>query len=376
MNTTNEKSASTSTSQWNRWGLRIVFSLAVAVAIASIASAQTMPPAQKGWTITDLGVVSTISGRASGDTDSSATAINASGTVVGFSGVYITGAEQEGFVGFLNQDGFIWTPDSKNGTTGTMTYIGGLPGSYCFSPAHTVEGLTTPGGFAQLDSVPFDINSSGQAVGYSYSSPDGTCPNVAIHGARYENGKVVDLGIPPQTVGIAGAHYGARYAISINDPGQIVGWADLENDDAWVYGNGSYTILGNPPSPFPRAFVFSLPTRINNNGTLVGTAYNLAQSLGFKHSGTGPFLPSDLIGTLGGPNSGANGINDAGMVVGQTTLADPSVGAHAYVMDKFGAIKDLGAASPDPLATSSASAINNTSLNIVGQSDVDPSRAW
>ena len=107
MNTTNKKSASTSASQWNRRGLKIVFSLAVAVAIASIASAQTTPPPQKGWTITDLGVVSTISGRASGDTDSSATAINASGTVVGFSGVYITGAEQEGFVGFLNQDGFI-----------------------------------------------------------------------------------------------------------------------------------------------------------------------------------------------------------------------------------------------------------------------------
>ena len=376
MKSSDSKTGSTFTTKCNRWGLRIVFSLAAAVAVGSIASAQTLPPPQKGWTITDLGVVSTISGRASGDTDSSATAINASGTVVGFSGVYITGAEQEGFVGFLNQDGFIWTPDSKNGTTGTMTYIGGLPGSYCFSPAHTVEGLTTPGGFAQFDSVPFDINSSGQAVGYSYSSPDGTCPNIAIHGARYENGKVVDLGIPPQTVGIAGAHYGASYAISINDPGQIVGWAELENDDAWVYGNGSYTILGNPPSPFPRVFVYSFPTRINNSGTLVGTAYNLAQSLGFKHTGTGPFLPSDLIGTLGGPNSGANGINDAGMVVGATTLADPGVGQHAYVMDKFGAIKDLGTASPDPLATSSASAINNTSLNIVGQSDVDPSRAW
>ena len=376
MKSSKEKTGSTSTTKWNRWGLRIVFSLAAAVAVGSIASAQTLPPPQKGWTITDLGVVSTISGRASGDTDSSATAINASGTVVGFSGVYITGAEQEGFVGFLNQDGFIWTPDSKNGTTGTMTYIGGLPGSYCFSPAQTVQGLTTPGGYAQFDSVPFDINRSGQAVGYSYSSPDGTCPNLAIHGARYENGKVVDLGIPPQTVGIAGAHYGASYAISINDPGQIVGWAELENDDAWLYGNGSYTILGNPPSPFPRVFVYSFPTRINNNGTLVGTAYNLAQSLGFKHTGTGPFLPSDLIGTLGGPNSGANGINDAEMVVGATTLADPSVGQHAYVMDKFGAIKDLGTASPDPLATSSASAINNTSLNIVGQSDVDPSRAW
>jgi beta-lactam-binding protein with PASTA domain len=370
-------SKATATINWNRRGLRIVFSLAVAVAVGSIAHAQTPPPPQKGWTITDLGVVSTISGRASGDTDSSATAINASGTVVGFSGVYITDADQEGFVGFLNQDGFIWTPDSKNGTTGTINYIGGLPGSYCFSPARTVGPFTTPAGFAQFDSFPFDINKAGQAVGYSWWSPDGTCTNIVIHGALYENGKVLDLGIPPQTVGTVGAHYGASFATSINDLGQIVGYAQLATDDAWIYNSGSYSILGNPPSPFlPFVFVHSLPGKINNNGTVVGTAHTTGQGLGFKHTGTGPFLATDLIGTLGGPNSSANGINDAEMVVGATSLADPTLGGHAYVMDKSGVIKDLGTASKDPLANSSAFAINNTSFNIVGQSDVDPSRAW
>jgi beta-lactam-binding protein with PASTA domain len=370
-------SKATATVNWKRRGLGIVFSIAVTAALGPMASAQLLPPPQNHWTITDLGVVSTISGRASGDTGSRATAINASGTVVGYSCLYIDASAQVGFIGCLNSDGFIWTPDSKNGMTGTINYIGGLPGSYCFSPASTVQGLTTPAGYAQFDSVPFNINSSGQAVGYSYSSPDGTCPNLSIHGALYENGKVVDLGIPSQTVGAFGAHYGASYATSINDTSQIVGWAQLENDDAWIYGNGSYTILGQPPSPFlPQGFIYSFPNRINNSGTLVGTAYTSSQSLGFKHTGTGPFLPTDLIGTLGGPNSSANGINEAGMVVGVTSLADPSVGDHAYVMDKFGAIKDLGTASQDPLSTSVALAINNTSLNIVGQSDVDPSQAW
>jgi probable HAF family extracellular repeat protein len=380
-------STSTATANWNRRGLRIVFSLAVgiAVAVSSIASAQTLPPPQKGWTITDLGVVSTISGRASGDTDSSATAINASGTVVGFSGVYITDAEQEGFVGFLNQDGFIWTPDSKNGTTGKMTYIGGLPGDYCFSPEYKdpYVGVTKPSGYTQLDSVPYDINSSGQAVGYSWWSPDGTCAKIDYHGALYQNGNVVDLGVPPQLVGPS-TPYSESLAGSINDAGQIVGDASARYGglvNAWIYG-GSYSILGNPPYPpiFPSGFVTSEPSKINSSGTIVGTAYvsDLSFSLGFKHTGTGPLLASDVIGDLGGgQGSAANGLNDSGMVVGEASVnKNGNLSFHALLIDKQGGAHDLGTLSKDPLSSSSAFAINNTSFNIVGISGVDPAQSW
>src|SRR5262245_13393531 len=45
------------------------------------------PPGQL-YSLTDLGVISVVDGNSSGDTDSYATAINKSGTVVGFSGIY------------------------------------------------------------------------------------------------------------------------------------------------------------------------------------------------------------------------------------------------------------------------------------------------
>src|SRR5580658_943891 len=155
MESISKKSATKRTARLTGWAIRLGPIMTVLFVFSSVASAQvTMPPPQKGWTITDLGVVSTIRGEATGETDSAATAINASGTVVGFSGVYITDAEEEGFVGFLNHDGFIWTPNSPNGTTGNLRYIGGLNGVYCYVPENTVAGLTTPGGYVQFDSVP------------------------------------------------------------------------------------------------------------------------------------------------------------------------------------------------------------------------------
>ncbi len=387
METRNRKPASSLTPEWNRWGLRVAIALALASVFAAHASSQVVsPPPQATWTITDLGVLTTVNGNASGDTGSRAVAINASGTVVGFSGLYLTAAEEEGFVGFLNQDGFIWTPDTNNGTTGKMTYIGGLPGDYCFSPEYfdPLLGITRPAYYAQLDSVPYDINSAGQAAGYSYWSPDGTCVKAITHGALYQNGGVVDLGVPPQNYGMANAPYDYSNAFSINDAGQIVGGGGNQFGDvfnAWIY-DGSYSILGNPPYPpiFPSAFINSEPSKINNKGTLVGTAYisDLSFSLGFKHTGTGPLLANDLIGDLGGGSGNfANSVNDSGMVVGNASVnLNGNLSYHALLIDKQGGAHDLGTLSQDPLANSTALAINNTSFNIVGGSDVAPSQAW
>src|SRR5580704_10982663 len=94
---------------------QLVFTLAAAIAL-------TAPAVAQNYTITDLGVVSTtpVAG-ATGDTDSNATAINASGTVVGYSGVYLASGGSFAFHAFQ------WTPSSKNGTTGTLSYLGNLP---------------------------------------------------------------------------------------------------------------------------------------------------------------------------------------------------------------------------------------------------------
>ena len=172
-----------------RWALSVAFLIATTITLAASTQAQqltyTCPnggeivtdpskcpvPLGQAYTITDLGVPFTLN-----DTDSHASAINASGTVTGYAGDYSNALE---LTGFLNQDAFIWVPDSKNGTTGTMTSLGGLPGDYCFNPEHTVGGLTTPGGFVQFPSVPQAINSAGQIVGWSYTASDGLCPDAS-----------------------------------------------------------------------------------------------------------------------------------------------------------------------------------------------------
>jgi uncharacterized membrane protein len=222
------------------------------------------PPLGQTYTITDLGVPFTLN-----DTDSHASAINASGTVTGYAGDYSNALE---LTGFLNQDAFIWVPDSKNGTTGTMTSLGGLPGDYCFDPARTVGGITTPGGFVQFPSVPQAINSAGQIVGWSYTASDGLCPDAEIHGALWQKGAVVDLATPPG--------YTLSYAGAINDSGQIVGWAQANNNsttaDAFSLTGTTFSVLG---SLYGTGNGYAIPSGVNNNGTIVGsdTAY------GFVH---------------------------------------------------------------------------------------------
>lgn len=327
--------------------------------------------AGQNYTLTDLGVLTTaMTGgqTTTDDLDSHAVAINASGSVVGYSGEYTSGA------GFLGQHAFLWTPTSANATTGTMSYLGGLPGVYCFSPEHTVGGLTTPAGYGLLPTVPSDINSAGQVVGSSNTSPDGTCPNTTVHAALWSNGSVTDLGIPPPGSAALSSY---SYATGINDAGKIVGYVQTgSNADAWLY-DGSFHDLGYLPSSAfaPYVLSFAVPSKINNGGTLVGTSYlpNLTGLLAFAHSGTGPLQAADALGTLGGSTSAATSINAAGRFVGASAAA--SGGVHAFLTNKSGQMVDLGTASMAPGSNSNALAVNKLN-SVVGWSDVDLSAVW
>jgi probable HAF family extracellular repeat protein len=210
-----------------RWGLRIACAIAAAMALAAPAVAQN-------YTITDLGVLSptALGGLTTTvDTGSRALAINASGSVVGYSGLYDVNDPSQGFGG---QHAFLWTPGTPNGTTGTMVYLGGLPGTYCYSPEHTVGGFTTPASYGLQPTIAYDINSAGQVVGSSWTSSDGICfpdPNDWIHGVLWQNGTATDLGVPPWIPPPFAAPL-AIEATSINDQGQIVG--DVNYADAWL----------------------------------------------------------------------------------------------------------------------------------------------
>jgi probable HAF family extracellular repeat protein len=371
----------------NRWLalFRFVFALSATLLPVTFTSAQAPPQVPQGnYTITDLGVLGSLQ-----DTDSEAVAINNNGTVVGYSGVFYCEVDspfttctlEHGFdIGFLNEDAFVWTPTTPNGTTGTMIHPNPLPGNFCTTP-QTTDPYTggTDGGFAgNFDTHVFDVNSSGKAAGDSFKS-DSNCNHGQYDGVIYFNGVAQDLGTPPgytETGNVLSNPSSTAYGI--NDAGVAVGYTigDGGNWLGWIY-DGSYHLLGNVTAGIYQS-TYNTPNKINNNGVVVGCT-DLG---GYIHQGTGTLQNSDLIGPLsGGTISCPYWINDAGGVVGQSdvTTADGFYTYHAFYRDpKFGSMKDLGTLSSDPLSESLATGINNSAHDVVGYSDVDLSKnpAW
>jgi probable HAF family extracellular repeat protein len=215
------------------------------------------------------------------------------------------------------------------------------------------------------------INDIGRAAGNS-NTPDGM-----IHGALYDNGRVVDLGTfggslswafdinnSGQVVGKAGTADGKAHAFlysngttadlgalgysysgayGINDSGQVVGVLQDANgpEHAFLYSNGTMTELSMAPG-----VTGSSAQAINNSGQIVGMANRIFNGIG---QGRG-FLYSNgtitELGTLGGPNSYAVAINNKGQVAGRadTTEIDPKFGyplQRAFLYSD-GTMTDLG----------------------------------
>ena len=346
--------------RWNRWGVSVTITLTFAFVFAVHAHPQALPqpPTPSGWTITDLGVLS--STRAA-DNGAEAFSINSSGTVVGSSGEYSGGAVG----GFSTSDAFIWTPTASNTTTGTMTFMGGLVPGACGSAA----GGGPSGQLASFGSLAVSINDNGESVGNSPTTTDFTC-TVAVAGSfTYLNGSITNLGGPPG--------YYRSAALSVNQNGQIVGYyvkAGIPVWYAWLYDGGFHDLGLLPGFPFE-----SIATKINKSGLIAGFAEdNVGNSVGFRHTGSGQLLVTDALGTLGGPSSAAYGMNDAGIVVGASTFDPANPTYHAFVFDLSGKMKDLGTAGSGdfaPITNSWAYAINNKTNDVVGWSGVDDSVA-
>jgi len=157
------------------------------------------------------------------------------------------------------------------------------------------------------------IGSTGAAVGYSYV---GTGSPV-YHAVVFSGGSVTDLGVLPGGV--------FSQAVGLNALGQVVGNGDVPGgaNRGWVYQMGHAT-------------------------------------------------PLQTLGTLGGQNSAAAAISDAGVVVGSANLAGPyaSGGPQHAVSWVNGVPTDLGTLAPsNPDATSAATAISSTGL-IAGAANV------
>lgn len=158
------------------------------------------------------------------------------------------------------------------------------------------------------DNYAYGVNNKGQIAGTTYvaGQPNGTI---------LTQSNVIDLG--------AGS-----FALSINDSGQVAGG----NGHAEVYANGGATDLGTLTGG-----TWSAAYDINNSGTVAGTSDTASGAFrGFVWSAA---TGMTALGTFGGMNSYAMGINDAGAVTGFASLA--SGYEHAFI-DTGGNLTDLG----------------------------------
>ena len=195
-----------------------------------------------------------------------------------------------------------------------------------------------------------DINNSGVVVGQTQ-----TAINAGSHAFVAVANTMVDLGLLPD----ADPEGASSNAVAINDPGQIVGWANIAT------------------SPFSRHAVLWSPTYvIEDLGTLGGASSEAVDinasgqvigmsdvSAGGRHgflwtSGGGM---QDLSTLLGSPATDVAAINDAGRIAGSYSTGGQT---HAFLYTPGTGLRDLGTLGGD----SSAATGLNAQGDVVGSS--------
>ncbi len=322
--------------------------MAASVIVAGLLLASAASATQ--YTVSDLGTL--------GGDVSQAWAINAAGQIVGQSNV---GIGQESLHAFL-YDG------------GTMTDLGtvaGDPHSSAFGindngnivgPSFTLGELNNHavrwiGGVPATlgDFLPRDINAAGMIVGVQNVDVSGV--GVVGRAVSY-NGTLVQLG----TLGGDSSE-----ALAVNNAGWIVGASAPAHDDpphAFVAIAGTLHDLGTLGGDT------SIARDINDNGQVVGVARNGAGQLHaflYQLDAGGNVTSRTDLGELGGGYSTANAINNAGQVVG---VSD----ARAFLWEQ-GAMMDLNTLLPPGSAwtLTRADGINDAG-QIVGQGWINGQR--
>ncbi len=164
-------------------------------------------------------------------------------------------------------------------------------------------------------------------------------------------------------------------ANSINNAGQVVGWADTASgaQHAFAWSGGRMTDL-NSLLPSASPWVLNVATSINSFGDIVGNGT-------YTPTPSGPTYPAAFFlhgstVTLVATGAGANAINDSNQVVGSLLNPNPNLN-QAYTWDPT-----TGLTSLSPLTTggfSNAYDINNSGViagvsqyNTSNQFDYDP----
>lgn len=266
-------------------------------------------------------------------------------------------------VGHLGSASYLWTPSTKNGTSGSHVPLNGhafginesgtvagwlqIPGdlrayscSYPYSNNDYIMYDPLPGGFG---SQAFSINDSGKVAGCSYTGEESY-----THAACFN--------CDPKDLGDVGGHQNAVQKINnsgISVGGGLVDSASLETVAFRTTGNGQLTPLGALAN-----HTDSYAYDVNDGGVTVGSSapfYGspLEDIRAFVHSpGTGMQDLNDLIDSGSGWTlNSANGINNCGQIVGGGHLGS-AYRSFLYSPPGTAMIFD-----PDPITTSGVTAL-------------------
>jgi probable HAF family extracellular repeat protein len=273
----------------------------------------------------------------SGFTTAGGTALNASGELVGFMPF---GSTNEGFLfsnGSVTALGFLAGDTSS---TATGINAGGLicgnslgPNGYRGQPMHafvTTGGALTPlGSFGGGLSVAHSVNDAGEVVGWATTSAGFADPFI------WKAGVLTDMN---RAGGLPAAGFSP---LAINESGQIAGSLIFSNSFPQIV----HPFLWTPSTPqgqsgtsvdlgmIPGNFIQCQASAINTHGDVVGTCNSggrgssVVHHAFLAHAGTIVDLNSVNIGQTGVTLAYATGINDVGQILVRALIGANLVGA-------------------------------------------------
>ena len=216
-----------------------------------------------------------------------------------------------------------------------------------------VTDLGTGSSSGSSGSIAFDVNSAGQVVGSRREViADPEFPSEAV---LWQDGEVIQLG----TLGGVGGFSPTSVANAINEQGQIVGDARVPFPEFQPYH--PFVWESGVMRDIDPELLSGQATDVNDRGIVVGRASVNGEAT-TAHRWDLATSQRRSLGTLGGANSSAYGLNERGQVVGTSGISvSNGLFNHAFVWER-GRMVDLNTVTQDlpaDVVLESAQAIND-----------------